>query len=368
MKFVLTTQFLRPVGGVEMQMLQVSRELAQRGHDVHVLFNEDGEHRADYEVFCRSLTQVTTFWFDRQHPLRGLRHLAGAIRAAIRAKPNVMYVNKDAQLTLGVITRLLTRATVVCQVHGYVLSEEQIRASPIPRLASRVHRIMAVSNSVRDHYVAAGVDPAKIETVHNGVTLTDYSPATDEQRAQARRELGLPEDAFVTAFLGRLAPQKGIETLLDAWRRLGLPPERACLVIVGSASSYARTRFLHELEPPGCVWIPNRRDVRTPLHAADVLAVPSTREPFGRVVVEGLAAGLPVVASRSGGIPEILDGELSSFLFEPESSEELAERLSSLIGWRQRMPQLGAQCARHAERFSIQRMVDDIERIVSEPH
>jgi glycosyltransferase involved in cell wall biosynthesis len=371
MKFVFTTQFLRPTGGVELQMYEVSRELAKRGHDIHILFNEDGELREEYEAFCRSLTQVTTFWFDRQHRLRGLRNLAPAIWAAIRARPDVMYVNNDSELTLGVIVGRLTGAAVLGQLHGFIFSQEEIRASSIPRLANRCHRLMAVANPTRDHYIASGVDPAKIETVHNGVPLSNYRPASAEQRAQARRDLNLPEDAFVATFLGRLDPVKGVEVLLEAWRRLGLPPERARLVIVGSASEWAgspeaRERELHALAPPGCTWLPNRRDVLTPLHATDVLVIPSLAEPFGRVVVEGLATGVPVVASRVGGIPEILQGDLSFLLVECGSSDELAERLSSLMDWRSTMPHLGEQSVRGAAPFSIETMVDNIERIVSE--
>jgi glycosyltransferase involved in cell wall biosynthesis len=107
--------------------------------------------------------------------------------------------------------------------------------------------------------------------------------------------------------------------------------------------------------------------VVTPLHAADVVAVPSMwNEPFGRVVVEALAAGLPVVASRVGGIPEILSGDLSPLLYERGSASELADRLHSLMGWRRDRPELRDLALARAADFTIERMIDEIERLLPE--
>ena len=126
-------------------------------------------------------------------------------------------------------------------------------------------------------------------------------------------------------------------------------------------------RELHALEPQGCHWFEGRRDVLTPLHAADVVVAPSIwKEAFGRVVVEGLATGLPVVASRGGGIPEIMTGDLSWLMFELGSEDELVERLTSLIGWRSERPDLGKECLANAERFSIERMVDGVEHVLND--
>ncbi len=108
--------------------------------------------------------------------------------------------------------------------------------------------------------------------------------------------------------------------------------------------------------PPGA-------DVVVTLHAADVVVVPSTwDEPFGRTVIEGLSTGRPVLASRVGGIPEILDGPFARFLFERGDAAGLAERLRSLLHWREEEPGLGALCrSRVHQGFTLAQMVDGIE-------
>jgi glycosyltransferase involved in cell wall biosynthesis len=104
--------------------------------------------------------------------------------------------------------------------------------------------------------------------------------------------------------------------------------------------------------------------VITPLHAADVVVVPSKVEAFPRAVIEAMSTGRPVVAARTGGIPEMLDGEFSRFLFDPGDSASLADRLRSIVDWREREPTLAEACTAHVlAHFTGQAMVDGIEKV-----
>ena len=104
------------------------------------------------------------------------------------------------------------------------------------------------------------------------------------------------------------------------------------------------------------------------LHACDVVAFPSLLpEAFGRVAVEGMATGRPVVASRVGAVPEILSGPMGRFLVEPGFVEELATRLAGLLDWRRDEPGLGDDCAEWVvRRFPFEAHVDGLERILQQ--
>jgi glycosyltransferase involved in cell wall biosynthesis len=235
-----------------------------------------------------------------------------------------------------------------------------------------VAKFIAVSRFIREEWLSIGLEPDSIDVVHNGVDSKDYPFGGLAERARARRALGLPEDGFLALYCGRLDPVKGIEVLLDAWRLLGLDPAGNRLLVVGSpepdAEGAAFGQALVEGAPPGCHWLPSRRDVTTPFHAADVVVVPSlVKESFGRVVVEAMVTGRPVVAARVGGIPEILDGEFSRFLFDRGDAASLADRLIAVADWREREPTLAEVCRAHVkENFTGQAMVDGIERVLLE--
>jgi glycosyltransferase involved in cell wall biosynthesis len=112
-----------------------------------------------------------------------------------------------------------------------------------------------------------------------------------------------------------------------------------------------------------CRWLPAQPDVAQLLHAADVVVVPSLwDEPFGRVAIEGLATGRPVLASRSGGLGEILTGDLERFLHTRGDAAELASAIDSLAHWRRDEPGLADLCAGHVrQHFQISHAIDRVE-------
>ena len=110
--------------------------------------------------------------------------------------------------------------------------------------------------------------------------------------------------------------------------------------------------------------MPAQGDVIGPLHAADVVVAPSVwAEPFGRVVIEAMATGRPALASRIGGITEILTGAFEKFLVEPGDAGVITLALESLVGWQGRDPALADRCRAHVrDHFSLDRVVDGVER------
>ncbi len=181
---------------------------------------------------------------------------------------------------------------MVCHLHGH--SDQ--RPSDIAFLNRHVDRFVPVSQFVADQWQMSGLDLAKITVVHNAIDPGEYPAGGLAERDRARRLLGVPDDTYVACYLGRLDTEKGVDVLLRAWHRLGLPPNRGQLLLVGSSvadrDGGSHLAELHRLAGPGVVFLGNRRDVVTPLHAADVLVVPSLfDEPFGRRGHRGLGHG-----------------------------------------------------------------------------
>ena len=364
LRVLVNPTVLAPVGGVEMSVLQVSRELAERGHSISVLYQHSGSLSPQWESFAEELIQVPTFDFTKGTAVRDLNRLRPSVRAAAGAAPDVVYLNRAEQSVWGLLAARAAHAPLVTHLRGL---PEFPAVGIVGRLTGA---FVAISHFIRDQWVQAGLRPDDVSVVHNGIDPDDYPAGGLAERAAARSLLGIPPDAFVVLYYGRVAPGKGVEVLLDAWRTLGLPPESATLLIVDAADEAGDNGFsvsLREGQPPGCRWLPMLRDVVPVLHAADVVTLPAQwQEPFGRVVIEGLASGRPVVATSVGGIPEILTGDFRSMLVEPGDRRGLAARIGSLRNWRTADPGLAARCTRHVlDGFSLDATVDGVEHVLT---
>jgi spore coat protein SA len=181
-------------------------------------------------------------------------------------------------------------------------------------------------------------------TIHNGADEALFYPLP---KAAARNQ-----DAPVILFVGRLDPSKGVHVLVEAMRILLASNVRATCKIVGSShaggsssKATAYVKSLHESPPPNVQFLGFRAatDIAQEYRAADIVCCPSIwQEPFGNVNIEAMACGVPVVATRVGGIPEIAaDGGV--FLVEPDSAAELANALRRLLLDEELRARIGAE-------------------------
>ena len=368
MRVVTNVHSVDSMGGVELNVFQVSRELTRRGHQVDLLFRQPGSLEAEYRKFCHSVTKVpeVDYWYPmgRRGRPKQLAMVMPATAAAIRCKPDIIYGNRMMSTGWAIPASKVTGAPVICHEHGH---SDHLDAKRIGYLGRHVDRFIVVSQFVADLWLASGFDADKLGVVYNGVDPAEYPYGGADERAAARSAVGLTDDQYVVTYFGRLDREKGIDVLLRAWRTLDLGPDEARLLVVGSATvDHDAERYeseLRALATDSVLFLSGRRDVVTPLHASDVVVVPSTwQEPFGRTVIEALSTGRPVVASRVGGIPEILTGPLERFLFDPKDEAGLVEQLLAVRGWQDDEPGLAQLCrSRVLDRFTLTQTVDGIE-------
>jgi glycosyltransferase involved in cell wall biosynthesis len=166
--------------------------------------------------------------------------------------------------------------------------------------------LLTVSEDLRSRVVALGADPARVHTFYQGVDASAFRPG---DRAAARRRLGLPAEARVVLWVGRMVPVKGLDVLLDAAARLrrAVPGLRVCLVGGGPERPSLEARAAAEGLSGVVDFAGERHQDALPdwYRAADLTVLPSYSEGVPNVLRESLACGTPFVASRVGGIPEL---------------------------------------------------------------
>lgn len=368
LQVLLVADELDPHGGAERSQVEVAEELARRGAQVDVLYARPGAFLPRYEAFARSLTRVPAAQGD------GTRRTdAGVLLACVRGtraagRADVVYANSiRLSFVAGAVGRA-RRLPVVCHL--------RLPDPPGPSVKNRlglsgVSRFIAVSEHTRARHVAAGLPAGRIDVVHNGIEPGHFPLADDAARRAARTELGLPDDAFIVLYAGRLDPAKGVDVLLEAWRRArpddvlllaGAPRE----ALPGERAADYAEQLRRSGAGPGVRWLGRRLDVVPLYAAADVVALPSLfPEPFGRVVVEAMSCGRPVVAAASGGVPEIVGGAFPELLVPPGDVASLWAGIERLRTWRIDDPGLAGRLRTHVERsFSLDATATGIERVL----
>ena len=222
--------------------------------------------------------------------------------------------------------------------------------------------MFAVSANLRDRLVAEGFS-SRMGVIHNGIDVGPL-PGTAERR-QARAALGIGDEAVVVGTAARLDPVKDLPALVEAVAQVRRSSAPVRLVIVGDGPERAAVEHVaadHGMSDSLCL-TGYRADVRDLLAGFDVYANSSISEGISLTILEGMAAGLPVVATGVGGTPEVvIDGE-TGVLVPARAPTALAQALTGLVHSPERRSQLGrAGRARVVASFAIERMVEDYAR------
>src|SRR5581483_2909815 len=268
-----------------------------------------------------SVQQIPFPVFRRQY--RSLRYVpwlsARLVRAIIelrRSHPDVVYLNTSACLALAPAARL-AGAVVVAHLHEVWSPQERWLLAPFLRFASEV---VVVSDAVRNQLPVWS--RPRVHLVHNGFP----APPTD----RLQRSGGLPGTPLTFLVASRWGIGKGHEVLLEAWDRLEI--DGRLVVLGGPPPSGDRVdvrRRVRDMRRAASVEVVGEvEDVGPWLDLADVVLVPSVKAvSLPTVALEAAAAGRPVIASRGGGLPEIVDTGVTGLLVEPGNVAELADAI-----------------------------------------
>jgi len=368
LRILTLANHLGPRGGLERNQLAICRALAKQGHQVDVLYVSAGDFTDDWHRFTGAMIPMMGSLPRRQAPVRSVRGMLTAVRAGVASHPDVVYVYRYWDVPLAVAIGALAGAPVV-----FHLCLPPPASVPwwLRSALGRVAATLAVSADTAQRWRGLGLRPDRVRVVPTGIDTHQFCEATNAVRLATRRELGLDAAAFMVLFAGRISREKGIDVLLRAAGEAVADVPDMRVVIVGGPSLGAdpedSDRYAAELrnlaEGIPVTWLDLIPDVRPLLQAADVAVVPSLwPEPFARAVMEPLACGTPVVASRVGGTPEILTEWLADYLVEPGDPTVLAERLVALSSWRTDHPDLGSRCRQAAvNHLSLDREVDAVQ-------
>jgi len=227
--------------------------------------------------------------------------------------------------------------------------------------------IIALSEAIA-RYVREHRPRMRVEVIRTGIDPAAFA-AGEEQRASARQRMGIPEGTAVIGTVANFRDQKGYGVLVPALARVRQSYPNFVAIFAGHGplrDQVWRSLAEHGLEKQVRI-IGTVRDVREVLHALDLFVLSSHWEGFGKVLIEAMASGLPVVATRVEAIPEVVPEGVAGLLVRPGDPYALAEAILSLLGDPERSRALGANgVVTVREKFDERRMIGEVEALYEE--
>lgn len=367
---LITRRFDPAGGGTERDLIITARILIEAGHEITIFAADNRAEPADLRII-----RVPTLGVGRTLKLLSFAARAGGfarragmdlvlsfarvfdadiLRSGGSAHRSYVAAARQWQSRSAAITMALSpyhRAQMLIERRGFS--------------SMRLRRTIAVSELVREDLIASfRLDPAVVTTLYNGVDLQRFRPESRELwRTTVRRDRRLPAATPLVAFVGNGFARKGLRFLIEAWPEV---EPTAHLVVAGVDRSLPQYRKLAQRRGVGdrVHFLGAQAQIEQLFAAVDVFALPSLFEPFGNVVIEAMAAGLPALCSRACGAAELFDPAMSALIVDdPTDLGALAKALNELLRVKQ---DRRAATRAIAERFTWERHGTRLLKVIAD--
>lgn len=363
------------VGGAEISLLTLMAHLDSEYYQSLLVVG--GEGRLAEMARTQGLeTFVHAFpWFRKRYPWR---YPASIIRLAyiiVTQQATLLHTNCDHSLRYVMHAARLAQVPYVSHVRDFVRTWfEPHNIVALKRAAA----VIANSKAIAARCLEAGLNPRQIVTIYNPIDLVPFEQVKAEKQITLRSRWNIPSDALVVGIVGQIQPIKGHREFILAALELVTEIPNVHFVVVGSTPpGKSNDEFSSELKQTVAQsgyarnfhFVGFQRNIPAVMSVFDILTVPSWDEPFGRVAVEGMAAGCALVTTNAGGLSEIVSHEKDGLVVQPKDVNALVLALRHLAHDPILRRKLSEEGPRSAKRFTpekhVQQMQDLYDSIVS---
>ena len=295
-------------------------------------------------------------------------------RVVRKVRPHIVHTRNWAAIDGVIGAKLAGVRSVIHGEHGREASDpigaNIIRKKVRKGLSPWISEFVTVSSELRNWLIHdVGIPEKKVIQIINGVDTEKFKPS--ENKEMSKSKLGIVPDSFIIGTVGRLDPVKDYQTLIKAFATLTTNTykiNKIKLLITGSGSEEQRLKTLSEdvRVADRVYFLGERQDIPELMQCMDVFVLPSIAEGISNTILEAMACGLPVITTKIGGNPELVDDGKTGFLFTSRDHIELADKLSFYCDNFSILMEHGLNArVRTEERFSLSRMIRDYDELYS---
>jgi len=374
------------IGGPARHVTLVTDALRTHGYQTTLVYGEPEPYEGRFDDLIGGGTRSIklTALGRRLRPWSDARVFIQLLRIFVREQPDIIHTHTAKAGVLGRLAAAAfnatrprsSRAIVVHTFHGHVLQGyfgrwmNAVVRTTERLLASFTDAIIAIAPHQRDELAERFriAPPEKIHLVRLGLDLEPLL-ATGAGAPSLRSELNWGDDDVVFGYVGRLVPIKDVELLVRAFARVASLVPSARLAIAGEGTERSRLERLSvDLQlQPRIAFLGWRRDLAQLYRTFDVAVLSSRNEGTPVALIEAMAAGVPVVAPRVGGVPDVVADNSTGLLVDTRSADALARAMVDLAVAPDRRRKMGAEARRLVSaRYGVNRLVGDLDRLYRE--
>jgi len=369
---VMTTYFS---GGTEGQVLNLVRHLDRQAFDLQfACLRKGGDVLSDFENLHIPIAEFRIKNLYRPQTFLQQWRFANFLRA--QRFQIVHSYNFYSNMFAIPAARLARVPVVLASIRDrgvYLTPKQKVAQKWVCGLADR---ILVNAESIREWLLEQGYQDSKITLIKNGVDMARYADVSNSSRI--RRELNIPESVPIVVMIARLNPQKGVDDFIKAASLLRRSHPDVRFLIAGSKLQYQEgvfsqdREYLQELErlaidlkvSDRVIFAGHRTDTPEILAEAAISVLPSHSEGLSNTLLESMAAGIPTIATRVGGNPELVKDHVNGILIPVRSPEHLARAIEEILDNSQLARRFGQQARiMAAEGFSLTKMAADTQAL-----